>query len=98
MDDFGFKLIETAKSENSLQKSIGNVLVQALPKVIRLLTVVGTLAMILVAGGIFTHNVHQIHDFLHVLPSIVAELLVGLAIGTVAVLVHGVFVKLVKNK
>lgn len=98
MDDFGFKLIETAKSENSLLKSTGNILVQALPKVIRLLTVVGTLAMILVAGGIFTHNVHQIHDFLHVLPSIVAELLVGLAIGTVAVLVHGVFVKLAKNK
>jgi predicted DNA repair protein MutK len=97
MDDFGFKLIDMAGEGKSMLKSTGGGLVQALPKVIRTLTVVGTLAMILVAGGIFVHNVHQIHDFLHFLPSIVAELLVGLVIGSVAVGVHGAFVKVPKN-
>ncbi|EDZ61154.1 hypothetical protein SMGD1_0693 [Sulfurimonas gotlandica GD1] len=98
MDDFGFKLIEMADNGKSLLKLTGEMLVQALPKVIRTLTVVGTLAMILVAGGIFVHNVHQIHDFLHLLPDVVAELLVGLVIGAIAVLVHSLFVKVVKVK
>jgi predicted DNA repair protein MutK len=97
MDDFGFKLIDKAGEGKSLLKSTGEILVLALPKVIRALTVVGTLAMILVAGGIFVHNVHQIHDFLHLLPSMVAELLVGLIIGLIAALVHGVFMKVFKK-
>ena len=97
MDDFGFKLIEMAGEGKSFLKSTGGTLVQALPKVIRTLTVVGTLAMILVAGGIFVHNVHQIHDLLHFLPSIVGELLVGLVIGTVAVGAHGVYMKVFKS-
>ncbi|MDA3907801.1 MAG: DUF808 domain-containing protein [Sulfurimonas sp.] len=97
MDDFGFKLIDKAGEGKSLLKSTGEILVLALPKVIRALTVVGTLAMILVAGGIFVHNVHQIHDFLHFLPSMVAELLVGLIIGLIAALVHGVFMKVFKK-
>ena len=97
MDDFGFKLIEMADEGKSLLKSTGEILVQALPKVIRTLTVIGTLAMLLVAGGIFVHNVHQIHDFLHFLPSIVGEFLVGLIIGAIAVFVHGVFIKVFKK-
>lgn len=98
MDDFGFKLIDMAGEGKSLQKSSGEMLVSALPKVIRTLTVVGTIAMIMVAGGIFVHNVHQIDESLHLLPSIVAELFVGLVIGGIAVVAHWVFVKVVKVK
>jgi uncharacterized protein len=86
MDDFGFALIAKAKDENSLVHKIGGFLVQALPKVIKTLTVVGTLAMLLVAGGIFVHNVRQLHEFLHFLPLMLGELLVGLAIGSLAVM------------
>lgn len=86
MDDLGFKLIDIAEEKKSqVLESIGSVLVKGLPKVIRLLTVVGTIAMLLVAGGIFVHNIQQLHDLLHSLPSIFAETLVGLVIGGVVV-------------
>ncbi len=91
MDDLGYTLIETAKRNNSKTlKNIGQFLVSALPKVIRALTVIGTLAMLLVAGGIFMHHIPELHDLLHNIPTLLAELLVGLIIGCTAV----VFVKL----
>jgi len=97
MDDFGFKLIEMAEQGKSFLKNVGEFLVSALPKLIRALTVIGTLAMLLVAGGIFTHNIHQLHDILHVVPSIVADLLVGLVIGSIAVALHVAFIKIKKK-
>jgi len=97
MDDFGFKLIEIAKETKPFMKKTGEVLVMALPKVIRVLTFLGTIAMFLVAGGIFVHNVHQLHDMLHFMPAILGELLVGGIIGGVAVLFHQSFLKLRKS-
>ena len=93
MDDVGFGLIKMAKNEQSILHKIGEILVAALPKVIRLLTVVGTLAMLLVAGGIYVHNIHQIHDILHFIPIIVTELLVGFLVGTVVVAFAKLFSK-----
>ena len=93
MDDVGFSLINMAKDENSMLSKVGKILVAALPKVIRILTVVGTLAMLLVAGGIYVHNIHQIHDTLHFLPILVTELLVGLIIGMIVLTVEKLFVK-----
>jgi len=86
MDDFGFKLIEMAKNEDSLLYAFGDLLVLSLPKVIRVLTFVGTLAMLLVAGGIFSHNVHQLHEVAAFLPAMLADLLIGLVVGYIAVL------------
>ncbi len=83
MDDMGFKLIEFAGEKSGLLKSFGELLVAALPKVIKTLTVVGTLAMLMVAGGIYLHNVHQLHEFFHFLPGLVSEVLLGLFIGMV---------------
>lgn len=93
MDDTGFKLIEMAEGKNSPMKAVGEILVVALPKVIRVLTVVGTLAMLLVAGGIFVHNIHPLHQALHVLPSLLAELLAGLVIGAAVLGMEKLFVK-----
>lgn len=93
LDDVGFKLIEIAGDSQKLIRKIGEILVQALPVVIRVLTVVGTLAMLLVAGGIFMHNVHQIHDVLHTLPSILGELLTGAVVGAIALAAEKSFVK-----
>jgi len=93
MDDAGFKLIEIADEKNKLLKAVGETLVAALPKAIRILTVVGTLAMLMVAGGIYVHNVHQIHDALHFMPSLLAEVLVGLVLGLIVLVVEKLFMK-----
>ncbi|QOY53210.1 DUF808 domain-containing protein [Candidatus Sulfurimonas baltica] len=94
MDDFGFKLIEISDEKNKLLGKVGELLVQGLPKIIKFLTFIGTIAMLLVAGGIFLHNVHQLHDMLHALPSILPDLLVGLIVGTIALIVEKTFKKL----
>ncbi len=94
MDDVGVMLIERSGTRHSIMKRIGEILVQALPKVIKALTFIGTLAMLLVAGGIFTHNVHVIHDALQGLPSMIAELLVGAVVGMAALTVEKTWVAL----
>lgn len=96
MDDVGYKMIEMAKGKKGLLKGSGEILVSALPKVIRVLTVVGTLAMLMVAGGIFVHNVHQIHDALHFMPGVLAELSTGLVLGLLVLMIEKSFVKLKK--
>ena len=96
MDDFGFKLIEIAKETKPLLKKAGELLVKGLPKVIRVLTFFGTLAMFLVAGGIFMHNLHQLHELLYFMPSILGELFLGGIIGFIAVTLQILFLK-IKN-
>ncbi len=81
MDEVGFMLIKRSKKEKSISKKLGKILIQALPQVIRGLTVIGTIALILVSGGIFVHNLDFLHNFLPTLPSIVTEFLVGLTVG-----------------
>ncbi|MDA0883109.1 MAG: DUF808 family protein, partial [Bacteroidetes bacterium] len=84
MDDFGLKLMERSSSS---AKALGRFLVQALPKVIKTLGVVGTIALILVSGGIFTHNVPFIHDLFHNWIGLLADTLTGLLIGTIVFLI-----------
>ena len=98
MDDLGYKLIAASDGQAGVSKSIGTALVKTLPVLIRGLAVVGTLAMILVAGGIFVHNVHFIHDLVHSLPSILGEFIVGLLVGLVSLLVVKIFLKIKGNK
>jgi predicted DNA repair protein MutK len=81
MDDFGYKLIAL----NGGESKMGEFFVRALPKVIKALTVIGTIAMLLVAGGIFIHNSHFVHDLVDGIPFIVGDLLIGFIVGTVAV-------------
>ena len=87
MDDIGLMLINKSNNKPGFKKSLGVLLVRTLPIVIRILAVVGTFAMILVAGGIFVHNIPQIHDFLHGIQSTLADFIAGLAVGIVSVLV-----------
>ncbi|MEA2111588.1 MAG: DUF808 family protein [Campylobacterota bacterium] len=97
MDDIGFKLIELAGEHRIIMRKMGEMLVAALPKVIRSLTVIGTIAMLLVAGGIFVHNIHQLHDALHFMPSILGELLTGLVVGLLALTVEKTVMKVKNN-
>jgi predicted DNA repair protein MutK len=94
IDDFGLKLIASSDDKNSFSAKAGTAMVKSLPVIIRSLTVVGTVAMILVAGGIYVHNIHAVHDLVQALPSILGELLVGLVVGFVALLIVSLVKKL----
>ena len=54
MDEFGFRLIGLNEEEDSISDKIGHFFVNALPKVIKALSVIGTIALLLVSGGILT--------------------------------------------
>ncbi|WP_310991057.1 DUF808 family protein [Aequorivita marina] len=87
MDEVGYKLIKSSKKEKSFKKSFGLLLVQALPKIIKSLSVIGTIALLLVSGGIFVHNLDFFHNLLPELPAIITELIVGLVVGFICLLV-----------
>lgn len=86
MDDVGYRLISISK--NNFTKRLGLFLVKALPQIIRILKFVGTIAMTLVGGGIFVHNIDAIHQFLHDWPVLLADFTVGLAFGAVFLVVY----------
>lgn len=99
MDDAGYKLIKHSNDKGFLA-AVGNTLVKLLPYVIKSLAVIGTLALILVSGGIFVHNISYLHHIFPQLPSIVKEVAFGVVAGLLmVVLVTGVkkLVSLVKG-
>ncbi len=90
MDDIGYKLIGPTDDDGvpirkGIMPKIGQFLVNLLPKVIRFLSVVGTIALILVAGGIFAHNIHFLHELLPQVPAIIKETVIGIVVGLIAV-------------
>ncbi len=86
MDDLGFKLIKRSK-EKGVLNAIGVFLVKALPVIIKILAVVGTVALILVAGGIFAHNIGFLHGLLPTWPAIIVESGLGIAAGLIMFIV-----------
>ncbi|ELA9384738.1 DUF808 domain-containing protein [Vibrio parahaemolyticus] len=62
LDDLGFYLEIRSKGKGWIAK-VGSALVAFAPKLMKLLTIVGTAAMFLVGGGIIVHNVPAIHHF-----------------------------------
>jgi len=85
MDDSGIALIQHAHTRTGLRatllKTSGKTLVAGLPKIIRLLGFIGTIAMLLVGGGMYVHNIEYIHHWLVAMPTLLADLLVGLVVG-----------------
>ncbi|MGL6126460.1 hypothetical protein BBI01_04945 [Chryseobacterium artocarpi] len=86
MDDAGFKLIKKSHDKGVISK-LGHFLVKALPVIIKILGVVGTIALILVSGGIFAHNIHYLHELLPTWPAMLKEFTFGIVGGLAAVLV-----------
>jgi predicted DNA repair protein MutK len=81
IDNVGFWFIDKDKV------AVGNFLVSLMPKIIKLLGVIGTIAMILVGGGILTHNIELIHHLvISSIPLIVFEFLVGIVVGFVVLI------------
>lgn len=83
MDEFGAKLIDLNERNDSISDKVGHFLVNALPIVIKSLSVIGTIALLLVAGGIFSHNVPFLHGLFENIPSTIVELLMGLVAGII---------------
>lgn len=81
MDEFGTKLINLNDKENSFSDKIGRFLISALPKIIKSLSVIGTIALLLVSGGIFVHNIDFFHGLFENIPGIIVEFLTGIVVG-----------------
>lgn len=93
IDDLGLALIK----KGGIWDPIGDALLSFAPRFMKLLGIVGTLAMFLVGGGIYVHNVEFLH---HVVASVegsagvltwitphVADFVVGVLVGGVAMVV-----------
>ena len=107
IDDLGLYLTQQA---SSFKQSIGRGLLAFAPKLMKTLTIVGTIAMFLVGGGIISHGVPLLHHFtegsvdyaehIPTVGSIVGALtptLINLVIGFVAGLIVLAIVSLIKK-
>lgn len=86
MDDFGFALIKRASARGRTSR-LGGLLVKSLPLIIKFFAVVGTIALLLVSGGIFVHNIGWLHHIFERWPEILKDFTVGLAAGLVVVFI-----------
>jgi predicted DNA repair protein MutK len=93
MDDAGYRLMK-ASGDKGIFSAIGKILVKSLPVIIKILSIVGTVALILVSGGIFAHNIDFLHHIFPSFPSIIREFAFGLIVGLASVLVVIVVKKL----
>ena len=97
MDDAGFRLKKMSKKP--FVQGVGNGLVKGLPLVIKSLGYIGTVALLLVAGGIFVHYIDFVHHLVEdiAIPSIVVEFSAGLLIGFVVLLAVMLVKKMIKS-
>ena len=99
LDDIGFYLQEK-KSE--VLKTIGTGFVNAMPYVIKIIGVVGTVAMLAVGGGIIVHETNMLHSFDETIKSIpfggfFSEVIIGAIAGFITVKILPIF-KPILNK
>lgn len=95
MDDAGRHLIRKSKNKGFFT-SLGTLLVKALPVVIKTLGIVGTIALLLVSGGIFEHNIPAVHHWLPEVQGMLKQAILGILAGLAMVLLVTVFKK-IKN-
>ena len=98
MDEMGYRLIKWSKGKNNLLHKAGTLLVKALPGVIQFLSIVGTLALLFVSGGIFHHQIEFLHHYIEFMPDWIAEFLLGLSVGIICVLVVTTYKKFFKKE
>ena len=83
MDDAGMALM---KRPSRGVRCLGMLMVAALPWVIKTLGVVGTMALLLVSGGIFHHHLPGVHEAMHAWPGLVTDAVLGLVGGALVML------------
>ena len=69
-------------------------MIKALPLVIKALAVIGTLALLLVSGGIFDHNIAYLHHLLPNVPEMPKQFLYGIVAGLIVVLLVTAYKKI----
>ena len=84
MDDLGYRIIKNSL-EQRWKAKLGQLLVKSLPWVIKFFAFVGTIALLLVSGGIFIHNIPFLHDLLPQWPMMLKEFLSGFLSGLMVV-------------
>ena len=94
MDDAGYLILKKQNKSKFLQ-ILGISLVKALPYVIRILAFVGTIALLLVSGGIFVHNIDFLHHFLPNIPSTIKEFGIGIVAGLLVFVVVVLMTKVI---
>ena len=82
MDDVGFALM---KRPQRVLRALGRHMVAALPWVIKAIGLLGTVALLLVAGDMIIHHVHTVHHLVEAWPGPFAATAVALVVGGVEV-------------
>ena len=82
MDDVGFALM---KRPQRVLRALGRHMVAALPWVIKAIGLLGTVALLLVAGDMILHHVHMVHRLFETWPGALAATAVALVVGGVEV-------------
>ena len=82
MDDVGFALL---KRPQRVLRGLGRQMVAALPWVIKAIGLLGTVALLLVAGDMIVHHVRLVHHLVVGWPGPLAAMAVALAVGGVEV-------------
>ncbi|MFK7952582.1 MAG: DUF808 family protein, partial [Ekhidna sp.] len=100
MDDLGLALISLNEERDSFSDKIGTLLVRALPKVVKGLTFIGTVALMLVSGGIFVHHLPFVHHFAEsvFIPTLLFEFLTGIVFGAVVLAIMKVGKRVLSKK
>lgn len=97
MDDAGYKLLKIS-NEKGFLSLVGKGLVKGLPIIIRILAVLGTIALLLVSGGIFEHSIDYLHHLFPTVPASVKNFAYGIIAGLIAVCVMSIFKKILPKK
>lgn len=96
LDDVGYWMVKRSSSPASLHYKVGMMLVNSAPYLMRFLSVVGTVAMFLVGGGIIAHNVAVLHHMEMDVASWIAQTpAVGSLLGAIAPSFMNIFIGLV---
>ena len=90
MDDIGFHLRDRHQ-KNKLLQFIARMLIQGMPKVMKIIGVVGVVAMLMVGGGILIHNMESLHGLTHlgqglpsILPKMIEVFIIPIAVALIA--------------
>jgi uncharacterized protein len=102
LDDLGFYLTEKGRAaghSGGPSRVLGGAILRVAPLLMKLLSIAGTAAMFLVGGGILTHGIPGLHDWVHhqalrfdsvpgavPLLQTLADVVVGVAAGSLALL------------
>lgn len=100
LDDIGLWLMQ---KKNSISQLIGKGLIFTMPWLMKGLSIIGTIAMFLVGGGIFSHNLPIIHHFVEKLQippafSSLVDFGIGIFVGAIACLVILPIMKMFSKK